>query len=247
MIIHKNFNELYERYFNTIQKAIYNCLDDKNYVHIYFNSKHDVHKYDKYFKHGRIKLIHTTFDNYINDIDTANVCFHNKIMKEGFDYHWIIKLNPDLLIFDESIFKNMRTKYSYKHIHARSRYYIGPMQLKKHQKSNWKSDSHVKYPKQTLSIMDDQLYMIPYPLQFFAFKASSVGIKLPETPANKKKFQYKDLKNVRSLHDMTIHQMVDSPEKNQTILWNMFNIPITITELYVVSFKSLASYNLAHI
>jgi hypothetical protein len=245
MIIHKNFNELYEKYFNTIQKAIYNCLEDKNYVHIYFNSKHNVHKYDKYFTHGRFKLIHTTFDNYINDIDTVKVCYHTKVSKEGFDYHWMVKVNPDLLIFDEFIFRDMRTKYSYKHIHARSRYYIGPLQLKKHQKSNWEPKSHIKYPKETLSIMDDQLYIIPYPLQYFAFKSSSVGIE--DIPETQRKYQYEDLNNVRSLHDMTINQMVDSPERNQTILWNMFNIPLKISEFYVVSFKNLADYNLAHI
>ncbi len=242
MIMHKNFDELTERYFKSIQKALYNCLKDKNYVHIFFNSNHNVHKYDKYFTHGRFKLIHTTCDSYINDVDTANMCYHTKICNEGFDYQWIIKLNPNLIVFDEFIFSDIRTKYSYTHIHTRSRFYIGPMKLTKHQKSNWEKKSHLEYPKQTLSIMDDQLYMIPYPMQFFAFKSSSVSItETPETT------NYPDLNNIRSLHDMNITKMMDSPEKNQTLLWNMFNIPLKITEFYVVSSKDLSSYNIAYI
>ena len=150
MIIHENFEKVKSNYFRTIQTAIYNCLNDKHYVHIFFQSSNNVHKFDKYFSHGRIKLFHSVIKSYTNDVLTSytndvkisNICYKEQISKTGFDYHWIIKLNPDILIFDEFIFKDIRTKYSYKHIHARSRFYIGPIQLKKHQKSktfNYKS------------------------------------------------------------------------------------------------------------
>jgi hypothetical protein len=181
-------------------------------------------------------------DDYTNDIDTANACFKDKITRVGFDYHWLIKVAPDILIFDEFIFKDMRTKYSYKHIHARSRFYIGPVKLKKHQKSHWDNHSHVVYPKQTLSIMDDQMFMIPYPLQVFAFKSMSVGI-----PESSKEITHKhtNLKDVASLHEMNIHQMIDSPEKRQTLIWNRFNIQIKVTEFYVVSIHKITSYSFA--
>jgi hypothetical protein len=248
MIIHENFEKVKSNYFRTIQTAIYNCLNDKHYVHIFFQSSNNVHKFDKYFSHGRIKLFHSVIKSYTNDVLTSytndvkisNICYKEQISKTGFDYHWIIKLNPDILIFDEFIFKDIRTKYSYKHIHARSRFYIGPIQLKKHQKSHWDNYSHIQYPKETLSIMDDQLFMIPYPLQFFAFKIGS-----PEKQQELTQ-KYSNLQNIEgSLYDMSIHKMEDSSEKQQTMLWKRFNIQIKITEFYVVSIDKIPLFNFA--
>nr|QOI90518.1 hypothetical protein HWQ62_00383 [Pyramimonas orientalis virus] len=244
MITHKNFNEINENYFYSIKRALIRCLEDKNYVHVFFNTEKDVHRFDKHFTMGRFKLFHKQIDNYTNDIEVANNCYHDQIVQTGFDYHWIVKINPTLIIFDQNIFDNLRTKYSFKHIHSRSRMYVGPLSLKKHQKSNWESYSHRQYPKTQLSILDDQLYMIPYPLQYYAFTSSKMGI--PEHPKPNKAI-LDDLRYVsqQSLDKINIHKISDTPEKNQTIIWNRFNIPYKITEFYVVSVNNMAMYNLA--
>lgn len=239
-IIHKNFKFINEKYFTTIRTAILNCVNDTNHVHLYFNSERDVHKYDKYFKHSRFRLFHHTTPNYTNDIDMAKVCY-DLSTKSGYDYHWIIKLRPDLLIFDPNIFTNLKTKYDSSFIHARCKFYVGPSNLKKHHKSNWEFYTHINHYKESLLIMDDQMYMIPYTLQYFAFTASSMNIDIPNNNNN-----LKNLKNI-FVHSISIKDMEDTPEKKQTVLWNHFDIPLKINELFVVLMSDLRTYNMVNI
>lgn len=233
--LHPNFNRINETYFTSMESSILNCVNDKNIVHIYFASNNNVHKYDKFFKHSRISLYHLS--NYTDDITTMNDCYSQKIFQAGFDYHWIIKLRPDMLVFDKNIFVNIRSKYDTKHIHARSRFYSGPLTLSKNQKSYWDENSHVVNSNQNLLIMDNQLYMIPYPLQFFAFKSSTLGI-----PPNNGQYTSDDMDNV-NISTLSIDQLKPSPEVNQTILWNRFNIPLHIAELHVVLMSDFNQYN----
>jgi hypothetical protein len=233
--LHPNFNNINETYFTSMKSSILNCVNDKNFVHIYFASNNNVHKYDKFFKHSRISLYHLS--NYKDDITTMNECYFHTINQSGFDYHWIIKLRPDILVFDKNIFVNIRSKYDTKHIHARSRFYSGPLTLSKNQKSNWNDNSHVENSNQNLLVMDNQLYMIPYSLQFFAFKSSSLGLLPNNGIYNEHDLQNKDISSVY------IDQLKPFPELNQTLLWNRFNIPLKITELNVVLMSDLNQYN----
>ena len=232
--LHPNFNQINEYYFTSMKNSILNCVNDKNIVHVYFASNKNVHKYDQYFKHSRISLFHLS--KYKDDITTMHECYSEKMVHAGFDYHWIVKLRPDMLVFDKNIFVNMRTKYSTKHIHARSRLYSGPLTLSKNQKSNWDHHSHSKNSDQNLLVMDTQLYMIPYPLQFFAFKSSSLGVP----SGNNRKHSMDDIENTPTL---SIDQLKPSPEVDQTLVWNRFNIPLHIAELHVVLMSDLNAYN----
>lgn len=238
-IIQKNFKFAKDKYFNTVQKSILNCVNDSNFVHIYFQSESNIHKYDRMFTHNRIELFHLETNNYTNDIYAANECY-KRCVDIGYNYHWIIKLRPDLLVFDANIFKNLRFKYNPSFIHARSRFYVGPLELKKHQTSNWNRYSNIHHSQSRLLIADIQLYMIPYHLQTFAFKAQ----ELVDTHSVSNG-QYENLNNV-PLNTITIHDMKQSEEKTQTLLWKHFNIPINIAEFYVVLFQDMNLYNLSN-
>lgn len=243
VITHPNFKYMNENHFNTIYTSILNCVNDNNYVNIFFSSTKAIHKYDKFFiNHNRIQLYHQPLNIYTNDIDVMNRCYNDIISKTGYDYHWIIKLRPDLLIFNRNIFTNIKSKYDPMYIHARSRFYIGPSDITKHQRSNWNTKSHTKYDKDILSIMDNQIYFIPYALQFFAFKSASMGL-----PTNSGHLKLTELHNLPSLHNLSILDTQSSPERNQTIIWNRFNLPLKISELHVVLINDLESYNLQHI
>ena len=85
--------------------------------------------------------------------------------------------------------------------------------------------------------MDTQLYMIPYPLQFFAFKSSSLGV-----PRNNGKYALDDMDN-QNTYTLSIDQLKPSPEVNQTSIWNRFNIPLHIAEFHVVLMSDLNAYN----
>lgn len=234
-LLHPNFNQINEKYFTSIKNAILNCVNDKNYVHIYLASNKNIHKFDKYFKHNRCSLFHLS--NYKDDITTMFECYSDHMVTSGFDYHWIVKLRPDMLVFDKNIFVNMRYKYNTKYIHARSRCYSGPLILSKNQKSNWESYSHVQNSEQTLLVMDNQIYLIPYSLQFFAFKSSSL-ISLSNTGTH----ELHDLQKI-DLTTLSIDTLKKSPEVNQTLIWNRFNIPLHIAELNVVLMSDLNEYN----
>jgi hypothetical protein len=239
VIAHDNFGNIKESFFTHIKKAIDNCVNDNHNVHIYFYSKNSIHKFDKFFNHKRYRLNHIIDLKYTNDFKSVFTCYHNHIVKAGYDYHWLIKIRPDLLVFDPNIFNNIRSKYSYDSIHARARYYIGTKDLKKHQRSDW-GDSAKQILKDTLHIADDQLYMIPYPLQYFAFSKSTLEI---ETNHQTNVHKTDELSKLHSLYEASIHNIIDCPEKTQTLLWKRFNIPIKIAEFYVVVAKDFGKYN----
>lgn len=236
VIQHTNFNLINERYFASMQQSILNCAKDKNIVHIYFCSNRKVHKFDKFFRNSRIELFH--MPEYSNNIDTMRKCYSELIVHSGFDYHWIIKTRPDMLVFDKNLFVNMRVKYDSTHIHARSRLYSGPITLTKNQKSNWDDRSHVKSNSENLLVMDDEMYLIPYPLQFFAFKSSSLGV----LPNNNGIYSIHDLRE-KDISTVTIDQLKPFPELNQTLIWNRFNIPLKVSELHAIRFGRLNQYN----
>tara|TARA_Y100000389_G_scaffold57346_1_gene53379 strand:- start:311 stop:829 length:519 start_codon:yes stop_codon:yes gene_type:complete len=170
----------------------------------------------------------------------AKVCY-DLSTTSGYDYHWIIKLRPDLLIFDPNIFVNLKTKYDSSFIHTRCKFYVGPSNMKKHNKSNWESFAHINHHKEKLVIVDDQMYMIPYTLQYFAFTASAMNINIPNNNNN-----YKTLQNIFA-QSISIADMEDTPEKKQTVLWNHFDIPLKVNEFYIVLMDDLKTYNLVNI
>lgn len=237
MITHLDFNNTNDKYFHKISNAITKCLNDKNYVHIFFSSSSNLHKYDKFFNHGRYELFHIKTNEEIrNDVDLDIHCYTKLVSKTGFDYHWIIKIQPDLLIFDENIFNHIKTKYNALNVHCRVRYYVGPKILIKHERSNWEN-SYTTFPKEILSIYDNQLYMIPYHLQVFAFQKN----KHPIAASSR---NITDFSKVTSFYDLKIDDIQNCDEKTQTLMWIAFNIPVNIQHFYVVLYEDLQQHNI---
>ena len=234
LIVHHDFRFVNSRHFQTIQKAIMNCVNDNHYVHIYFASRRNLHRYDKLFLHKNIELFHKTYNVYTTDIDVTRHLYHTMILDNDIDYHWMIKLRPDLIIFDSNIFVDMRTKYNPNVIHARLRYYIGPKKIKKNERSYYDHSSIIEHNTELLKLYDNQFYIIPYTLQYFAFKPTFHKIKKIEIP-------YVSNYSIIRLSEKMNNEFV--PEKTQTQLWNVYNLPIQINEFNVVSIHHLFMYN----
>ena len=180
------------------------CMHDKNNIHIFFCSRNNVHKYDSFFSYGRIHLHHLKSEA-IQRIDMVNECYHRLILNSGFEFHWIVQLTPDVIIFDPNIFVNMRTKYNNKSIHARVANYTGPLQLTRQQKSS-KDETNYNYAnKETLKLFDTHIFLIPQFWQYYAF--------LP--------------------YDITKIRALKTDSLKQTNIWKDKSIPVQITELYV--------------
>lgn len=237
LIVHHDFRFVNSSHFNTIANAINNCANDNHYVHIYFASSRDLHKYDHFFKHHKnIELIHTTITNYTNDINVTRDLFHTTVLNSGFDYHWMIRLQPDLIILDKNVFVDIRNKYKHDFLYARLRYYVGTDIIKKTQRSYYDHSSIIKHNQDLLHIYDNQFFMIPYTLQYYAFKTDPLEIdydlKLPID-------QNPDVRRVLNI----VNTATNIPEKTQTILWKSQNIPIKISEFNIVSIHNLFMFN----
>lgn len=235
-IIHENFSKINDMYINNFKEVIEKCANDNNFVHLFFSSPKNVHKFDKLFKQTRVELYHDQTP-YLDDIHSAYKLYTNYLSKTGYDYNWIIKIRPDILFFDKNLFVNIRDKYNSNMIHARARYYVGKNNLTKHQRSDW-GNSYKEFPLERLKILDDQVYFIPFHYFPYAF-SSNLQKKSDNTRA-----RIKNLNEVDSFYDLDINKMVDSPEKRQTLIWNKYEIPLNIVELYCVKLSDMKVYNL---
>lgn len=236
LVIHPDFDSIDNRYINNFKEVIVNCVNDNNFVHIFFSSGYGIHRFDKLFSQSRVRLYHNQLNNNFTQIQSSRKLYHDCVEKTGFDYNWLVKIRPDLLFFDKNILHGIKTKYNENKIHARARYYIGPLHLKKHQRSHW-GDSYKQYPLDKLLILDDQIYMIPF--KYFSFAFDTNIHPLIET-----KDKLDNFNKINSFADISINNIVDSPEKQQTLIWMEYEIPLQITELYCLKISDLKMYNL---
>jgi hypothetical protein len=124
-------------------------------------------------------------------------------------------------------------------IHARARYYVGKKKLTKHQRSNW-GNSFKVFPLERLKILDDQVYLIPFHHFPYAFSSNLQQ----KSKSNTTQTGIKNLNEVDSFYNLDINNMIDSPEKRQTLIWNKYEIPLNIVELYCVKLSDMKLYNL---
>lgn len=235
-VIHENYSNINDMYINNFKEVIEKCANDNNFVHLFFSSSKNVHKFDKLFKQARVELFHDQ-SPYIDDIHSAYKLYTNYLSMTGYDYNWIIKIRPDILFFDKNLFVNIRDKYNSSMIHARARYYVGKKKLTKHQRSNW-GNSFKVFPLERLKILDDQVYLIPFHYFPYAFSSNL------QQKSNTTQTGIKDLNEVDSFYNLDINNMIDSPEKRQTLIWNKYEIPLNIVELYCVKLSDMKLYNL---
>ena len=236
IITHHDFRFVNSKHFNTIATAINNCVNDNHYVHIYFASTRNIHRYDHHFKHRNIELIHKTIPNYTNDIEVTRNLFQTTILDNGFDYHWMIRVQPDHIILDKNIFVNIRNKYNPNFLYTRLRYYVGRDTIKKNQRSYYDHSSIIKYNQDLLFICDNQFYMIPHTLQYYAFKTN------PNHINNNLNLPISLDPDVQRIFNI-VNSPENIPEKTQTILWNSQNVPIKINDFNIVSIHNLYMYN----
>ena len=230
-IIHPDFSKIDTKTFKSAFNVIQECSSDNNICHLYFNSSRNVHKFDMFFSN-------TTFTKLeMNHIESnspsirhrAVECYKQMASKNPYEYHWIIKIQPDLLFFDKNIFRSIRSKYERDSIIGRSRFYFGPRKLKKNEKSRWYTSeesqhaSYRYYEDERLVILDDQVYMIPFGLQYHAFVREKPDV-------SKQSFWMGSIPN-------------DNPEKMQSLEWVQRNIPLKITEMNFVRLSDFNEYN----
>lgn len=237
-IIHKDFSLLNTKYVNNLKEVIENCVNDNNFVHIFFSSPKNTNMFDKLFTQTRIQMFHDK-SKHTDEIQSASNLYFNYLSKTGYDYDWIIKIRPDMLFFDKNMFRSIRTKFKSNMIHARARYYVGKKNLSKHQRSNW-ANSYKQYELERLLIMDDQVYLIPFRYFAYVFSKEALSTQLNDS----KKEMITNFNNVKSFYDLDITQIADCPEKRQTLIWNKAKIPLGIVELYCVKTSDLNLYNM---
>lgn len=230
-IIHDDFSKVKLEQFTSLYNAIRECALDKNICHMYFSSSRDVHKFDTYFKGGLFTnaLLHHSTTQSKTDRQREVECYKSLVLPNPYEYHWIIKVRPDLAFLDAMIFSGMRLKYSKDSIQARARFYNGPRRLKKNEKSRWynseklQQESYKFHDKELLIILDDQVYMVPVGLQYHAFRS------IEPNWSNQSLW----MGSISNTH----------PEKNQSLEWTQREIPLKIIELHFVKYVEFAKYN----
>jgi hypothetical protein len=237
-VIHKDFSLLKTKYVQNLKVVIENCVNDNNFVHIFFSSPKHTNMFDKLFTQTRVEMFHDK-SKQTDEIQSASNLYFNYLSKTGYDYDWIIKIRPDMLFFDKNIFHGIRTKFKTNMIHARARYYVGKKSLSKHQRSNW-GNSYKQYELDRLLIMDDQVYLIPFRYFPYVFSKQAISTQFKDL----QKGEITDFTKVESFYDMDISKIADCPEKRQTLIWNDAKIPLNIVELYCIKLSDLNLYNL---
>jgi hypothetical protein len=230
-IIHSDFSKIDEKIFKSVFTVIQECALDNNICHLYFHSSRNVHKFDKFFSNTtftRLEMNH--IESHSPSIRQRAVdCYQKMASKNPYEYHWIIKIQPDLLFFDRNIFRYIRNKYPQNCIIGRARFYVGPKKLKKNEKSRWytseesQQTSYRYHDYEQLTILDDQVYMVPFGLQYHAFLRA-------EPDFSEQSFWMSSVPN-------------DNSEKVQSLEWVQRNIPLKITELNFVRLSDFDEYN----
>lgn len=241
-IVHSDFHSANIQYINTIQTAILNCANDNNYVHVFLASSNKVHKFDHLFKHKNITLFHKLYPTYINDIAVCKNIYDTVLYENGIDYHWIVKLRPDLVIFDRNVFVNIRSKYDNTKIHGRLRYYVGPLFINKNKRSYYDTSSVVYNKEELLAIYDHHFYLIPYTMQFFAFHTDPFSISTNNNTLSELLKQHVYDTNIQNIYSL-INQRPLIHELIQTLVWSKYKLAVKITEFNVVSVHNLIMYN----
>jgi len=231
-ILHEDFSKIKSNLFKSVFNVIQECSKDNNICHLYFHSSREVHKFDTYFKGNVFTniVLHHIESNAQSERHRAVECYNTLLAPNPYEYHWIIKVRPDLLFFDHMIFSGIRQKYPMDSIQARARFYFGPKKLKKNEKSRWyesaeaEQESYKKMDDERLIILDDQVYMIPVGFQYHAFKSSKPG-------PSEQSFWMGLVSNQTS-------------EKEQSLEWARRALPLKITEMHFVKLSDFDQYNL---
>lgn len=223
MLVLSDMKKVNIKYFHHFVNALLTCKNDKNIIHLFICATHNLHYLDYHLKQFKLFHLKSTEENYI---DKRHECYQKLILTSPYEYHWIIHARPDVLIFDKNIFYNIRQKYSSNFIHARARYYTGPENLNKNEKSYWNIDDKDSYKNEKtnkLVILDNNIFFVP---QFLSYKAF-------------KKNNYKTIN--QNVHFKTISD--NSIEKQQGILWYNEKIPLNIIHLVFVPPEDMLAYN----
>ena len=223
MLIFSDLKKENIKYFHHFVNALLNCKNDKNIVHIFICATDNLHYLDSHLK--QFKLFHLKSIQK-NNIDKRQECYQKLILTSPYEYHWIINVRPDLLIFDKNIFVNIRQKYSSNFIHARARYYTGPEKLTKNEKSYWSinDENYYKNSKTNdLLILDNNIFFVPQLLSYKAFKNSN----------SETLYQNNNFKKIK-----------DSIEKQQSLIWYNEKIPLNIIHLVFVPPEDMLAYNI---
>jgi len=224
MLILSDLKKVNLKYFHHMVNSLRSCKNDNNIVHIFISSNYNLHHLDHHLKQFKLFHIKTSKNN---DIDKRHECYHNLIMTSEFEYHWIINVRPDLLIFDTNMFYNIRQKFDVNYIHARARYYVGPKTLNKNEKSYWNVDDTESYKhnkNKNLIILDNNIFFVPQGLSYRVFKNTI------NTNTN------------QNNHFKTIPDT--STEKTQSLIWYNENIPLNIIYLVFVPPEDMLAYNI---
>ena len=223
MLILSDMKKVNLKYFGHVVNALLNCKQN-NIVHLFISATYNLHHLDSHLK--KFKIFHIK-SSPKSEIDQRNDCYHNLVMKSDFEYHWIINVRPDVLIFDTNIFYNIRQKFDPNFIHARARYYIGPKVLSKNEKSFWKLDDEAdafKFSKTTdLIILDNNIFLVPQSLSYRVFKNTN---------------------NANLGENKHFETVIQSLEKTQSLIWYNENIPLNIAYLVFVPPEKMLSYNM---